>query len=127
MTNNKILLLISFLIFHFLACERIITEIVPQQEVSTAISFWTEERLAKAVPMDILLRQEGYPPFNTSVEILENGTDFVPEDQYDKKPFAQSGKVFFVYNGGYASCSGTATGGNAVITAGIFLCGCVIT
>lgn len=85
--------------------------------------------MSKATPMEYLLNEKHTKLFqqqkNLELKPLAD-TDYVkPESKYQEHPYKTIGKVFFLYGGRPASCSGTATGNNTVLTAGhcVFLDG----
>jgi len=95
------------------------------------VSYWTPERMASAIPKQILLEDllDG-GNLNASISkrsVQDNimappptGTNLVASSLYTSNPYAQTGKVFFTdpTNGGNYVCSGSAVGGNVVLTAG---------
>lgn len=84
-------------------------------ETKETLAYWTPERFAEAQPMEMLLRKEKIKDEVTADPDTEPVT---PESLYAIRPYAQCGRVFFNYQGRPASCTGSSTGGSAVITAG---------
>eukprot|EP01120_Amphizonella_sp_Union-15-10_P008872 TRINITY_DN327_c0_g1_i1.p1 TRINITY_DN327_c0_g1~~TRINITY_DN327_c0_g1_i1.p1 ORF type:complete len:299 (-),score=59.75 TRINITY_DN327_c0_g1_i1:75-971(-) len=98
---------------------------VSQQALQTheeILAYWTPERKASAIPK-VLLRDPitGQLVNNTGLYVPPpEGTAAVPVGDYVKNPYAQVGKVFFRDPSTRTNyvCSGSAVGGNVVLTAG---------
>src|SRR5690606_28926049 len=77
--------------------------------------YWTKERMHRAIPMFITLDSNGKISYNDKGP---EDTGYVPDEDYTKSPYKQTGKVFFVMAGRNYVCSGSSNGNNAVLTAG---------
>ena len=76
--------------------------------------YWNKENMMNAIPFHLELDDS-----EKKSELREpTDTRFVDDADYSKKPYAQTGKVFFTMNGRNYVCSGSANGNNAVLTAG---------
>lgn len=84
-------------------------------EIRKTLEFWTPENMRKAKPIEELIFNSGFTMKKDTAPI---DTAPVPEEYYSRYPYATAGRVFFLYDGQKASCTGSSTGGNAVITAG---------
>jgi len=99
---------------------------VPHEQV---VSYWTQERMASAIPRELILNAEGkrihfeYSSRNYSKleGVPTRGTHDV-RDSYSTNPYHQVGKVFFSDGANNYVCSGSAVGGNVVLTAGHCVC-----
>lgn len=118
-----VLVLLSIIALSF---SSFITKIFDQNELKSAQSYWTKENLEKAVPMEQLISE---PSFLTSLpkdieKVFQDGqlkadTEFVrPESLYQEYPYKTMGKFFFKFQGRPAFCSASASGNNAILTAG---------
>lgn len=116
----KFLLIIAFLVSLAL-CELYVTQTIDEAKRAEILKFWTPERMKEARPIEDLLQEERFFPKYPQNHIPPKSTfetDYVPVEDYPKRPFEQTGKLFFTYGNRTASCSASSTGGNAVITAG---------
>lgn len=69
-------------------------------------AYWTEERMARAIPYDISLRNQEQVFNITAIQ----QTGFVPRNDYSQMPFKVVGKVFFKESGQDYVCSGSVAG-----------------
>ena len=116
----KFILILAFLI-SLTICELYITEIIEPAKRNEALEFWTTERMKEARPIEELLEEDGILPKSIPNHLPTKSilnTDYVQPEEYQMRPYAQTGKLFFTYQNRTASCSASSTGGNAVITAG---------
>jgi len=95
---------------------------VPRQKI---LEYWTPERIASAIPRDIVLQGDGKTnPTGrvnykvSSSEVPPSGTTRVDASKYNTNPYKQVGKIFFSIGTSNYVCSGSAVGGNVVLTAG---------
>jgi hypothetical protein len=109
-------IIIALLAIAFIQCEFLYHNI-QDEEIRRTLEFWTPENMRAAKPMDELMFKRGFQE-TKDIKVSPIDTAPVPEEYYSRIPYAMSGRVFFVYNGQKASCTGSSTGGNAVITAG---------
>jgi hypothetical protein len=104
------------------------TKIFSQDAQKATIAFWTAENLKRAVPVESLISDK-FSLFTKLPESIEKSfqdkdslkadTEFVrPESLYSQHPYKTTGKLFFKFQGRPAYCSGSASGNNAVLTAG---------
>jgi V8-like Glu-specific endopeptidase len=85
-----------------------------------SLKFWTTEMMKKAVPMETLISQKLEEKVKSEMvnDKVEPNTDYVkPDSKYQTEPYNKAGKVFFLYGGRPASCSGSSSGNNVVLTA----------
>eukprot|EP01080_Neovahlkampfia_damariscottae_P011516 gene11516-4680_t len=100
-----------------------------KEDQVSALKFWTNDMMKKATPMENLVAKKMLAHYKASEELQEKvnpETDYVsPDSKYQEKPYKRAGKVFFLYGGRPASCSGSSSGNNVVLTAAhcIFLDG----
>jgi len=94
------------------------------------LKYWTRERMASAIPRDIVFKTHlsnnfEYTGINEEETAQVNppkGTTNVNVGDYTKNPYHQVGKVFFSHGPNNYVCSGSAVGGNIVLTAGHCVC-----
>jgi len=112
----------KFLIFSILTLLAIVNSVtfpsieITPEEVVDAYLFWTDERIAKAVPLDIPV-VEMAEIHNVTYQDGGN-TKPVPDNVYGNQPYRCAGKLLFQTPRGGASCTAVAAGGNVVLTAG---------
>ena len=91
-----------------------------KQRVS-ALQFWTPEMMKKATPMERFIKTDKLKKYFKEPSVkdtIKADTDFVkPESLYQKAPYKRTGKVYFLFGGRPASCSGSSSGNNVVLTA----------
>lgn len=113
---NFKLFLTFVILFSFLHCATQINILsFSESEKQATLAYWTPERFAEAQPMEIFLIKE---KINEDVSADPDTQPVKPESLYSVRPYEQCGRVFFTYQGRPASCTGSSTGGSAVITAG---------
>lgn len=89
---------------------------IPKKEQDETIQFWTEDKLKQARPIEFYLLNKTIPNFEKS-NILADTEYVEPVSLYQQYPYSTMGKLFFQVPGGYAYCSASATGNNALLTA----------
>lgn len=75
--------------------------------------YWTEERMARAIPYEISIRNQENEFNITAIQ----QTGFVARNDYSQMPFRTVGKIFFKESGQDYVCSGSVAGNNAILTA----------
>ena len=92
-----------------------------KEDQVSALKFWTSDMMKKATPMENLIANKALKNFKIkedAVSKVQPDTDYVaPDSKYQEKPYKRAGKVFFLYGGRPASCSGSSSGNNVVLTA----------
>ena len=83
-----------------------------KQRVS-ALQFWTPEMMKKATPMERFIKTDKLKKYFKEPSVkdtIKADTDFVkPESLYQKAPYKRTGKVYFLFGGRPASCSGSSS------------------
>lgn len=113
MKNTLIILLFTSLLIvsqQFETNEFVRTDLNERER--DVIKYWTPERMKRAKPFMPIL--EG----NTTDSDFASKTEEVPYDEYSNQPYKVVGKVFFSSGGNDYVCSASASGNNAVLTAG---------
>eukprot|EP01080_Neovahlkampfia_damariscottae_P011515 gene11515-4679_t len=93
-----------------------------EKQRASALQFWTPQMMKRAVPMERFIKEKDFKEYFrkeiTQKEIVKADTEYVkPESLYQKKPYKGAGKVYFLFGGRPASCSGSSSGNNVVLTA----------
>eukprot|EP01080_Neovahlkampfia_damariscottae_P007156 gene7156-11469_t len=90
-----------------------------EKEQQESLKYWTPERMASAIPMENILTNKTLEKLVYEGKIVvKPDTDFVkPESLYQEQPYKTVGRAFFRYGQGSASCSGSASGNNVILTA----------
>eukprot|EP01120_Amphizonella_sp_Union-15-10_P014015 TRINITY_DN663_c0_g1_i3.p1 TRINITY_DN663_c0_g1~~TRINITY_DN663_c0_g1_i3.p1 ORF type:complete len:328 (+),score=42.68 TRINITY_DN663_c0_g1_i3:41-1024(+) len=115
-------ILIFVLLSSFLLNEARTYIVSEKQENFDVESFWTRERRAAAKPARERFEKRFTLKKNKDSEndVPPFGTTLVDRSLYSSSPYLQIGKIYFVdpSNNKEYSCSGSAIGGNVVLTAG---------
>ena len=119
MLKNILILLIIVFTLQIKISSKKFTE----NELNETLKFWTDEKLENARPIHELLSDKEFKQIYPNLNKKEIDTDYVkPEELYAVHPYKTVGKLFFrVQNRGYAYCSGSSTGNNALLTGNIFI------
>jgi V8-like Glu-specific endopeptidase len=115
----KTVLVILALLFVFAQGFSYSAKTFDTKQQTDALKFWTPEMMKKAVPMETLLAPKQFEKYFKDEKVkFEPDTDFVkPDTKYQEKPYSAAGKVYFLFEGRPASCSGSSSGNNVVLTA----------
>jgi V8-like Glu-specific endopeptidase len=112
------ILLVLFLVFALAHAFEYSINTSTEKEQEEALKFWTPERLRNAIPMEEIIKNETLAKMLNAGQKFEPDTDFVtPESKYQEYPYQTTGRAFFQYGSGTASCSGSAVGKNVILTA----------
>lgn len=89
---------------------------IPKKEQDETLNFWTEERMKRANPIQFYLFDNKLTG-NEKSNILADTEYVEPVELYQQFPYSTIGKLFFTVPEGYAYCSASAIGNNAILTA----------
>jgi len=102
----------------------------PNSTHEQILKYWTPERMKSAIPKEIIFKTH----LSNKIQFSEinqdsplegepkKGTSNVDVNDYTNNPYHQVGKVFFSDGPNNYVCSGSAVGGNIVLTAGHCVC-----